>query len=228
MGASYFTEETFAFLRDLRANNDRDWFKKNRDRYERDVTEPAARFIMDFEPKLHGISEHYLADPRTVGGSLFRIHRDSRFSKDKTAYMTHSGIRFPHAWNKVVHAPGFYLHFDPEGSFVGLGVWHPDNGTLRMVRDAIVENPAAWKRTRDGKRFRARYDLGGDSLQRAPRGYDPEHPFVADLKRKDFIASCAVPAEDLTDKRFLARFTEACQDGAPFMKYLCTAMNLPF
>lgn len=227
-GSTYFTDDTLAFLRDLRDNNDRDWFNENRARYDAHIKEPATRFIMDFEPHLHRISGQFLADPRPVGGSLFRIHRDTRFSKDKSPYKTHTGIRFPHAQNRDVHAPGFYLHVEPGGAFIGVGIWHPDNPTLKKIRDAIVDDPAAWKRTRDGKRMSARFEQGGETLTRAPRGYDADHPHADDLRRKDFVAYCPVKDEQLVDDAFMKEFAASCADAAPFVKYLCTATGLPF
>ena len=85
MATGYFTPKLFKFLRDLEANNDRTWFKANQDRYIEDVREPALDFINDFADPLAKISPHFVADTRTVGGSLFRIQRDTRFSKDKTS-----------------------------------------------------------------------------------------------------------------------------------------------
>ena len=96
-GASrvYFTHDTFAFLTELAANNNREWFLANKPRYERDVKDPALRFITDFAEPLAEISPHFRADPRVNGGSLFRIYRDTRFSKDKSPYKTMTGIHFP-------------------------------------------------------------------------------------------------------------------------------------
>ena len=109
----HFTPELFAFLRELAANNDREWFQANKERYETVVKEPAMGFIGDFGAPLSGISKHFVADPRPVGGSLLRIYRDTRFAKDKTPYKTMVGIQFRHEVGKDIHAPGFYLHLDP-------------------------------------------------------------------------------------------------------------------
>ena len=84
MTAPYFTPATFAFLRDLAANNDREWFKENKERYIEDVQEPALAFIVDFGPTLKQISSHFRADAKVIGGSLFRIQRDTRFSKERS------------------------------------------------------------------------------------------------------------------------------------------------
>src|SRR5690242_4968105 len=93
---SYFTPATFKFLRDLKRNNRRDWFEKNKARYEAEVKQRCLRFIADLAGPLQKISAEYVANPKPVGGSLFRIHRDTRFSGDKTPYKTHAGMRFYH------------------------------------------------------------------------------------------------------------------------------------
>ena len=109
----HFGPELFEFLLDLRANNMREWFQENKGRYERHVKEPLLQFIEDFEPYLHSISEHFVADARANGGSMFRIYRDVRFSKDKTPYKTQAAVHFRHEAGKSAHAPGFYLHLAP-------------------------------------------------------------------------------------------------------------------
>ena len=137
---SYFTKATFTFLKDLTENNKREWFHQNKHRYEDHVRDPAIRFITDFGAHLRTLSEHFRSDPRTVGGSMFRIHRDTRFSKDKTPYKTAIGIQFRHELGKNAHAPGFYLHIDRGGCFAGAGMWHPDSPSLKKIREAIVED----------------------------------------------------------------------------------------
>lgn len=226
--ATFFTRGTFDFLRDLAANNNREWFKANRDRYERDLRKPALDFIMAFGSPLSGISKHYVADPRPVGGSLFRIHRDTRFSKDKSPYKTAVGIQFRHLRAKDVHAPGFYLHVAPGECFIGLGIWHPDSATLKKIREALVDAPPRWRRVVNGKRFRDHFELGGDALVRPPRGFDPEHPLIEDLKRKDFIASKRLPQTTVAGADFLDHFTGLCKAGSPFVRYLCGAVGLQY
>ncbi|MGD8321387.1 MAG: TIGR02453 family protein, partial [Gemmatimonadota bacterium] len=134
----YFTRETFAFLEELADNNERAWFGANKGRYEDHVKVPALRFIQDFAPHLARISAHFTAGPR----SLFRIHRDVRFSRDKSPYKTHLGIQFRHDAGRNVHAPGYYFHVEPGEVFVALGLWHPDGPATRKIREAMVEDPA--------------------------------------------------------------------------------------
>ena len=89
-----------------------------------------------------------MADPRPSGGSLFRIYRDTRFSKDKSPYKTHAGMYFPVRGGKDVHTPGFYLHLEPGACFAAAGLWHPDAAALAKVREAIVARPARNGRSR--------------------------------------------------------------------------------
>jgi uncharacterized protein (TIGR02453 family) len=129
MAERYFTPSLFTFLRELAENNNREWFQDNKSRYEQHVKDPALRLIADFGPRLKKISPHFRADPRAVGGSLFRIHRDTRFSKDKSPYKTHTGIQFRHELGKDAYAPGFYLHLEPGQVFCGVGSWHSGSCT---------------------------------------------------------------------------------------------------
>ncbi len=225
---SWFTKETFAFLRDLAENNDREWFQANRSRYEEVMLAPSVRFIMDFGRRLQRISPHFRADPRPVGGSLFRIYRDTRFSNDKSPYKTHIGIQFRHEKGKDVHAPGFYLHIEPGNCFGGLGLWHPDGKALRAIRQAIVAHPERWSRAIGDARFTKRLELAGDALTRPPRGFDPEHPLIEDLKRKDFIAVAKLTQRAATSKDLVQKYAEICRAGKPMVKFLCEALRLPF
>jgi uncharacterized protein (TIGR02453 family) len=224
----YFSPAVFKFLRDLRENNNREWFTGNKDRYIDDVREPAQRFISDFGPRLSKISPHFRADPRPNGGSLFRIYRDVRFAKDKSPYKIYTGIQFRHKHGKDVHAPGFYLHLEPDQSFAGLGIYHPDGPALAKIRQALVDEPARWKRARDGKRLREHFEQGGESLKRAPKGYDPEHPLIEDLKRKDFIVFAQLNQKQITAPDFLERYAEMCKAGSGYIKFLCEAVGVPF
>jgi uncharacterized protein (TIGR02453 family) len=220
-----FGPELFAFLVELRANNDRDWFAANKARYEADVLEPALAFIEDFGYRLQGISPHFRADPRRSGGSLFRIHRDTRFSKDKSPYKTNTGMYFRHERGKDVHAPGYYLHLAPGEVFAGGGIWHPDAPALAAIREAIVRDPDGWRRA---KRLGDGLELGGDTLKRVPSGFDKEHPHAEDLKRKDYFAWVRLSDEAATAPGFLDRYTGVCESAAPLMRFLCGALSVPY
>ena len=223
-----FRPVLFEFLRDLARNNDRDWFQANKDRYENHVKEPALQFISDFGPHLRKISPHFLAIPKASGGSLFRIYRDVRFSKDKSPYKTSVGIQFRHAAGKDVHAPGYYLHIEPRSIFVGTGIWHPDSASLAKIRRHLQEDPKGWKRAISGQRFEQDWQLEGDSLKRPPRGVDADHPLIEDLKRKDFIGVTRLTQKRLLAPDFPKRFVGLCKQGSPLVRYLCEAVGVDF
>jgi uncharacterized protein (TIGR02453 family) len=223
-----FGPELFSFLADLRANNDRDWFAANKHRYEEHVLEPALAFIDAFAPRLEKISPHFRADARPSGGSLFRIYRDTRFSKDKSPYKTNLGIHFRHERAKDVHAPGYYLHIGPGEVFAGGGMWHPDTAAATRIREAIVEEPERWRRATRGGAFAKRLRLGGDSLKRVPPWADAEHPFADDLKRKDFFGSTRLSEDDVVAPGFVDEYARICHAAAPLMQFLCDALEVPY
>jgi uncharacterized protein (TIGR02453 family) len=223
-----FDAELLTFLRDLETNNDRDWFAANKGRYEQHLVDPALAFIEDFAPRLERISLHFRADARRSGGSLFRIYRDTRFSKDKTPYKTHLGIHFRHESAKDVHAPGFYLHVAPGEVFAGGGIWHPDTPTVGKIRDAIVADPDSWRKATRAAPFARKVELGGDMLKRPPAGFDSEHPLIDDLKRKDFFGWARLGERDAISAGFLDEYERVCVAAAPLQRFLCGALGLPY
>ncbi len=236
MQPSPFSPELFAFFRDLRANNEKEWFEASRDRYEDHVLEPSKVFVLAFRPRLREISPEFRAEPRVRGGSLFRIHTNRRFNPDRPPYKTHAGIQFRHRRGGDVHAPGFYLHLEPTGGteggeggcFVGLGIWRPDRDALTAIREAIVEDPDGWIDASQGDRFRGAFRPGGDSLKRGPVGFDRDHPLIDDIKRKDFIAVAELTEDDVVADGFVERFADRCAAGAPFVRWLCEAVGVGF
>lgn len=223
-----FTPAFFRFLRALRKNNDRDWFLANKEAYERDVKEPALRFVGDFAPTLRKINRHLVADARPVGGSMFRIHRDVRFAKDKRPYKTHVGIHFRHEAAKDAYAPGLYLHLEPGDVFAAAGLWRPKGSALSDLRDAIVASPTSWRRAIGGRAFATRFELSGESLTRVPRGYERDHPLARDLRRKSFIAITGFRESDACHADFPARLEEAWRESRPFMRFIAKALDIPF
>jgi uncharacterized protein (TIGR02453 family) len=218
------TNNLFTFLIDLKANNSREWFHQNKDRYEDEVREPLLQFVRDFAPQLEEISPYFMAVAKKSGGALFRIHRDVRFSKDKSPYKTNAGLHFRHEDGKDAHAPGFYLHIDPAECFCGAGLWRPDSASLRLIREAIVEKPEEWERVTAP----IRDCLSGDSLKRAPKGFDPEHPLIEDLRRKDHVAMRTLTQNDVLRKNFLKSYVEQCESFAGYVQFLCRALGQPF
>jgi uncharacterized protein (TIGR02453 family) len=223
-GKAYFSKQLFEFFDDLRANNNRQWFQANRDRYEEFVKEPCLAFIADAAPHLRKISRNLIAEPRASGGSLFRINRDVRFSKDKSPYKTNAGLYFRHDAGKEVSAPGYYLHLDRGECFAGGGIYMPDSKGLRSIREAIAEHPAKWRAVR-----KAGIELSPeDSLVRAPQGFPPDHPLIEDLKLKHFVASERFGDHEVCGAQFMEDFVDSCRSMQPLMKFLAFASGVPW
>ena len=219
----------FKFFTELSANNNREWFNDNKDRFRASVQEPLAAFVEAMAPRLKKISKHFVADPRLNGGSMFRIYKDVRFSKDKTPYKTHGAVQFRHARGKDAHAPGFYVHLDPKEVFYGGGIWTPPSPALLKVREAIRDNGAAWKKATTGAAFNKRFGaVRGDSLTRPPRGFDADDPMIEDLKRKSFFAMAEAKPAAAKKASFCDDVEGAMKDARPMMKFLCDALDAPF
>jgi uncharacterized protein (TIGR02453 family) len=223
-----FSPQLFAFLRDLSQNNDREWFTANKPRYVAEVQEPSLAFVEDVGMRLPEVSRHFVADARPSGGSVFRIYRDVRFSKDKSPYKTNIGIQFRHARSRDVHAPGFYLNLEPDRVFMACGLWHPDRDVLHAIRTSIAAKPGRWREVVAQPPFVDRFRLSGDALKRPPAGFDRDHPLIEDLKRKDFIAYRDLSEADAVAGDFLDRFIALCDDAGPFMRYLCDSARVPY
>jgi len=228
MPKQYFSSETFDFLSALSANNNRDWFNENKQRYEDAVRTPALNFITDIANELPIISEHFLAVPKKMGGSLMRVYRDTRFGNDKRPYKTNIGIHFRHEVGKNAHAPGFYLHIEPGDCFIGAGIWRPDSASLYKIREAIIEKDAVWTKISRDKAFLKKYKLSGESLRTAPRGFSRDHPMIEDLRRKDFIARAQISEKDILSKQLLGKVSDYYLQAGSYMAFLCKALGLRY
>ena len=227
--ATYFTDKSFRFLRALARHNERAWFLEHKPDYDAHVREPFQRLLADLQPVLAKTSPHFRSEPRGVGGSLFRIHRDTRFSNDKTPYKTWQGARLFHERSKQVPAPSWYLHLQPGECFIAAGIWHPEPDALRRIRHFIVDNPAGWKRAAHGPAFRRRYHLESeDMLARPPRGFDADFEFIDDLKHRNFVALRSLDDATMAGPRLLAVLDKDLHGMAPFVDYLCAALDLEF
>jgi len=228
MSDAYFTPATFNFLGTLAANNTREWFTAHQQDYEKLVRAPALDFITDIADELPVISQHFLAQSRKVGGSLMRIHRDTRFVRDKTPYKTNIGIQFRHEAGKDIHAPGYYLHIAPDECFIGIGLWHPESDALFRIREAIAQRSESWVAARDNTEFRHHFTLGGESISQAPRGFAKDHPLIEDLKRKDFIGMASLSEAEVTSDHLLTLVIERFAQADPYMRFLCKALDIRF
>ena len=225
---AYFSDKSFRFLRGLARNNRREWFLGHKADYEAHVRGPFQRLLQDLQPELAAISRHYRADPRPVGGSLFRIHRDTRFANDKTPYKTHAGARLYHERFRETDSPSFYTHVQPGRCFGGAGRWHPEAPTRRRIREFILENPEAWRKAVHSPAFRRRFELGGEMLTRIPRGFPAEHPLAEDLKRQSFVGSTPLDDATVLGPQLRRSIASALTGLAPLVDYLCASLDLEF
>jgi uncharacterized protein (TIGR02453 family) len=223
-----FERDTLKFLDQLDANNNREWFRANKARYEEHVLDVALRFIQSMQDPLREIAPHFIAQPTRVGGSLMRVYRDTRFGGSKLPYKTNIGIQFRHEQAKDVHAPGYYVHIDPNEVFIGVGMWRPEPEALHAIRSRIAVNSAAWKRTVGDKTFSRHFELGGEALTRPPRGFDKNHDCIGDIKRKSFLGTRELPRDDCLRPQFQRKVETSFRAAEPLMRFLCKAVGVPF
>jgi len=226
---SGFPKELFTFLKQLAKNNNREWFNDNKSRYKTFIVEPMCEFISAIGSRFEKQGLCFVADPRPHGGSMFRIYRDTRFSNDKRPYKTHAACHFRHEAGKDAHAPGFYVHLEPGAVFFGGGIWMPPNPILENIRHTIVENPNGWKRIITNTTFKKRFgQLEGEGLKRVPRGYDKDHPFAEDLKRKSFFVMQDGNQKLAQSPQFIKEVDMAFKTAGPLMRYLLFSLGLPY
>jgi len=225
-----FPKDFFAFFRELKAHNERPWFEANKQRFRDSVQAPMSVFIEAMAPRLKKISKNFVADPRPVGGSMFRIYRDVRFAKDKRPYKENAGCHFRYVGAKDVHAPGFYMHFSADEVFHGGGMYMPEPQALAKIRDAIVKKPQAWKALKADEAFVKTFGSLGDghALARPPRGYDPGHPLIEDIKKKSFFAMHNSGVKAAQSPDFADEVAKTFHAAAPLMKFLCDAQGVKF
>ncbi|MEM9455426.1 MAG: DUF2461 domain-containing protein, partial [Myxococcota bacterium] len=223
-----FPTDLFQFLVELGLNNEREWFEPRKQRYEDSVRTPALAFIRAVGSRLPEISSHFVAIDKKVGGSLMRPYRDVRFSKDKTPYKTNVGIQFRHKTGKDVHAPGLYVHLEPGDIFIGVGLWRPEPAALAEIRRRITEDPDTWQQIRDEPSFGELFALQGESLKRSPRGVDPEHPHIEDLKRKDHIAVATLSSSAVTGPGAVDEVMRCFEASRDYLHFLCEAVGVTF
>lgn len=215
-------------MEELAANNRREWFQENKERYEQDVLQPSLEFIAAIQKPIMKVSPVITAVPKRVGGSLMRIYRDTRFSKDKTPFKSNVGIHFRHELGKDIHAPGLYVHLEPGNCFLGAGLWMPPSEPLAKIRQAIADDSKTWKRVREDKKFVAKFKFDGEPLKSAPRGYAKDHPMIEEIKSKSFAAMATIKQSELTSSNCVATIVDYFRVCRPLMRFLCEALDLPW
>jgi len=222
-------KESIAFLKDLAAHNDKKWFAANKGRYEGDLVEPMRALVRTLTEDLAAVSKEITGDDAKSGGSLTRIFRDTRFSRDKSPYHTHVGAHFWHRKGKKMELPGFFLRVDAKEVLLGTGMHGPDKGPLERIRKAIDADPKGWERAvRDRTFLRLWKGLEGESLKRVPAPWPADHAHGEDLRRKDFTAFARLPAAAATKPDFAKKALAHWAASKPLMGFLCRTLGLPF
>lgn len=211
---------TVKFLKDLKKNNNKEWFDINRKIYE------AAR--ENFAALVQAIIEKYsLKDEEiaslNVKDCVFRINRDVRFSKNKAPYKTNMGASINRGGKKSIYA-GYYFHLEPGESFVGGGLWMPEPENLKKVRQEIDYSFDEFKKIISNKKFKSTYDdlytEEGAKLSRPPKGYDDTNPAIEFIKLKSFLAMQPISDADLTDKNLVKKITTAFEALQPMIAFI--------
>lgn len=217
--------QTLKFLWGLKRNNNRNWFEAHRPQYE------AAK--IDFQNFIQLVIEDFSRKDVTIAGitskeCMFRINRDFRFSKDKSPYKTNFGASIKQGGKKSPFA-GYYFHCEPGHSFIGGGLWMPDNESLKKVRQEIDYNWAEFQSVIKEKKFKAVYkDLykGEDvSLSTTPKGYEKDNPAIGYLKLKSFIAETRIGDEDLNKSSLHKKTVAAYEALQPFLQFVNRALS---
>src|SRR5579872_4607425 len=223
-----FSPAAFRFMRDLKRNNRREWFEARRDIYERELREPLRELLEELDARLGRIAPELYADPKR---SVFRIHRDTRFSKDKSPYKSNVGFWVNHRdvgrTAKEIHGgAGLYFHFEPGASMIAGGIWMPDTPTLAKIRQGLTEHHRQFEAT--VRTMRRRWSALSEEamLQRLPRGYAEDHPAARWLKYKSFTSHRMLTAAELRSPRLPDTIARDYALIIPFVRWINLALGL--
>jgi uncharacterized protein (TIGR02453 family) len=213
-----FPTEGLQFLKRLKRNNNREWFADNKATYEESVKKPMHTLVEMLASEFEKFAPEIQASPKT---SLYRIHRDTRFSKDKSPYKTHAAAVFSARPLGKHEGAGFYFHIAPAELLIGGGLYMAEPEDLQAVREAIAANPARLTRILQNKAFRRMFgELTGQQLTRVPRGFAATHPAADYLRYKQFLAARTLPSEAATSRNFARTLVETFKTLHPFIQFL--------
>jgi uncharacterized protein (TIGR02453 family) len=219
-----FPGEGLQFLEDLKQNNNREWFQAHKALYTEYVLRPAQDFVVAFGEALQGISEGIAYGNQASGsGSILRIYRDLRFSKDKRPYNTHMRLFFWEGSRKKMENPGYYLRIDPSGGNVYAGMYRFPKPFLEVYREAVVDEKLGGELERALATVReaGEYEIGGERYKRVPRGYDSAHERAELLLYKGLYAGApAIEREVLMSPELVDVCLEHCRNMAPLHRWL--------
>lgn len=220
--ASPFTRKTLAFLRALKRNNDRDWFRARKTDYEQHVRGPMIELLQQLARDLPGFAPDLVSDPRVC---LFRIYRDTRFSSDKRPLKTNVAAHFPSRKFPKGEGAGLYVEVAPQWVWMGGGIYMPSSSELNAIRSAIADDHRRFRRVVSAPSFRRTVgELSGEQLTRVPRGYAKDHPAAEYLRHRQFIGGREYPADFAMSPRFYSELLTVFRGIAPLVGFLNRAI----
>jgi uncharacterized protein (TIGR02453 family) len=213
-----FTARTLRFLRALKRNNDREWFRERKDRYEADVRQPMVALLDQLARDFKSFAPDFVAEPKV---SLYRIYRDTRFSADKTPLKTHVAAHFPMRSMPRGEGGGLYVEVAPTWVWMGGGLYLPSPTQLQSLREHIADHHQRLHRLVTKASFRRTVGaLDGERLSRVPRGYPKDHPAAHYLQFKQFLAGREFEAEFAISAAFHRELLATFRAVAPLVRFL--------
>jgi uncharacterized protein (TIGR02453 family) len=220
---SPFTRKTLAFLRALKRNNDREWFRERKADYEQHVRGPMIQLLSRLANDFPTFAPELVSDPKV---SLFRIYRDTRFSEDKSPLKTHAAAYFPPRGFPRPLGAGLYVEIAPRWVWIGGGIYRPTTAELQSIREHVAATHPQLHRIVTTPTFRRVLgQLNGDRLTRVPRGYDKTHPAANYLQHKQFLAFRELEAEFAIEDRFYPELLRTFKAIAPLVRFLNTPLR---
>ena len=217
-----FPKEGLTFLKQLKKNNNREWFGKHKAEYEEFAKLPVQSLIASVKAPMAKVAPEIDVNQKR---SMFRIYRDTRFSKNKTPYKTHVAAVF-HLKGHWEDSAGYYVHIEPGVIYVGGGIYMPSSDQLKKIRHAIAEQSKEFLSIVQSKTFKKTFDkLEGEKLQRAPLGYPVDHPMIEWLKHKSFFTGVEWGEKECSSAKFVNSIMLVYKDLLPLIRFLNKALG---
>jgi uncharacterized protein (TIGR02453 family) len=213
-----FPPETLRFLRQLKRNNNREWFLAHKDVYELKVKDPMTELVLALGPLIQRSAPEFVVNPKRA---IYRIYRDIRFSSDKSPFKTHVAAMFVPRGVPKKSGACLYFHIEPAEVLIAGGIYMPDPATLRVVRRHIAAHWEELLAITNQRNFRKLFgSLQGDRLIRSPLGYPVNHPAIDFLRQKQFYVSCTEPVELAGKPDLLPRLLTLFSAMIPLVRFL--------
>ena len=218
-----FPKEGITFLKQLKKNNNREWFNAHKPDYEEYVKLPIQLLIASLRSPMAKVAPEVEVNPKR---NMFRIYRDTRFSKNKEPYKTHVAAVFPVRGNHWEASASYYVHIEPKEIYVGGGVYMPEADQLKKIRRAIADDPKEFLSIVAGDKFVKKFKtLEGEKLQRVPLGFPKDHMMAEWLKYKNFYTGVSWDVEECFSPKFVEKITVVYKDLLPMIRFLNGALG---